>query len=1400
MRRWFLSYNSQDLALVQGLEAALRRKDADAHIFFAPKSLRAGGHWLPEVAKEIAEATAFILLVGEKGLGPWQAIEYYEALDRRVKAPDFPVVLVLLDGQPAPGLPFLRQLHWIVTPDPASEQSLARLMDAAAGMGTRPGELWRHTAPYRGLAAMTESDSDFFFGRTRETVKVIRALEATPDKLPVLLGNSGVGKSSLAQAGVLASLARQDWPEHSANAGPWPQAFRDSRRWCFLTVRPGGEPLKAVVEPFLRTWQLDATDPLWAQRQAEWIAALLDGKLTLRDLLDATERRYQELGQPKPPAFFLYVDQGEELYVRAEERQRRRFSDILAHGLGDPRLRALMSIRSDFLGALQNDELLFNAHRKIDVPPLREAELREVVSRPATLLSARFETDGLAVDIARRTAEESAKDAGALPLLSYLLDDMWTQMVRRGDGVLRLPAQAMELGGVLAERANAYLARNPTAEEALRRVLTLKLATVREDGEPTRRRGLRSEFTDAEWRLVSELADHPNRLLVTATPEGGETYAEVAHEAIFRRWEKLRDWVASEREFLIWKGGLEAVRRQWESAAKATKNDALLMGFALAQAQSWLVHRAKDVSKADREFIHQSLNRQVVEREQREKLRKRLLVSAIAALALVIGLAGVATYQWDLADRQKVEAQKRQKEAQHERNLALITQSRFLVQQANRQADAGDVVTGTLLALAALPDSREGIERPYLPGAEFALFALDQRRREVAVLKGQDRYGGVAAFSPDGMRILTAPKDDTARIWDAGTLQQVAILSGHNQSVLSISFSPDARRIVTGSQDNTARIWDAETYQQIAVLKGHTHYVKSAVFSPDGNHVLTASADGTARIWDAHTFEQIAVLKGSDYNRSTSNASFSPDGRRVVTASEDKTTRVWDARTHQQIAVIRGHTDVVMSAVFSPDGKRLLTASWDKTARIWDAETYQQIAVLKGHNDWLERAAFSPDGRRIVTVSRDNMARIWDAELNEEVAVLRGHSDMVHSAAFSPDGRRLVTASKDGTARIWLVEPYDSIAVIEVKNYYVASATFSRDGRRVVTACSDNTVRIWDAETFAQIAVLEGHDNVPLSAAFSPDGRRLVTTARDQTARVWNAETYEQITVLRGHGDWVNSAAFSPDGKRVVTASGDRTARIWDPITSQQIAVLRPDDNNKVLDATFSADGRRVVTVGSSRALVWDANTFQQIAELKGHQDRVHSVAFSADGRRLVTASEDKTARIWDAETSASIAALKGHNRPVTSAVFSPDGQRVLTTSLDNTARIWDAETQEQIVVLKVQDGVSSAEFSPDGRRVVIASGERTARIWRVYPATQDLVDHVKAVVPRCLTRAQREEAFLDSAPLAWCIEMEKWPYHTQIWKDWLKYKRANANPPLADTPEWLTWLASRSHYPAPAK
>ena len=196
---------------------------------------------------------------------------------------------------------------------------------------------------------------------------------------------------------------------------------------------------------------------------------------------------------------------------------------------------------------------------------------------------------------------------GALPLLSYTPDDMWTQMLRRGDGTLRLPAESFDLAGVLVDRANTFLKTHPDAALALQRVLTLRCATVREDGEPTKRRAARAEFTEQEWNLVSELADYPNRLLVAVTTEAGETYAEVAHESIFRHWQKLRQWVIAEQSFLSWRKRFEQQRQFWRLAPVDSKDRALLMVLYLEQAQQWAEKRANDLSPDDQNFIHLSI-------------------------------------------------------------------------------------------------------------------------------------------------------------------------------------------------------------------------------------------------------------------------------------------------------------------------------------------------------------------------------------------------------------------------------------------------------------------------------------------------------------------------------------------------------------------------------------------------------------------------------------------------------------------------------------------------------------------------------------------------------------------------------------------------------------------------
>ena len=89
-----------------------------------------------------------------------------------------------------------------------------------------------------------------------------------------------------------------------------------------------------------------------------------------------------------------------------------------------------------------------------------------------------------------------------------------------------------------------------------------------------------------------------------------------------------------------------------------------------------------------------------------------------------------------------------------------------------------------------------------------------------------------------------------------------------------------------------------------------------------------------------------------------------------------------------------------------------------------------------------------------------------------------------------------------------------------------------------------------------------------------------------------------------------------------------------------------------------------------------------------------------------------------------------------------------------------------------------SAAFSPDGKRIVTASEDKTTRRWEIFANTQELVSSAKEAVPRCLTSAQRNAFFLPPEPPLWCIEQEKWPYDTDVWK-WLRDSRAGKQPPL---------------------
>ena len=193
--RLFISYNTKDEGAVRPVVDRLEAQRPDADIYFAPTRNVAGSQWIVTLGEELEASDAVLLFLGPN-VGPWQEIEYYEAF-RRGRGVASPRIIPILLEDEAPGLHFLGQLHRLSGKDVGKEELLTRIGVALDGVGAGPGAvpLWRETNPYRGLHAMESSDAAFFFGREALTGDLLERLRGRPDRVQLLVGNSGTGKS-----------------------------------------------------------------------------------------------------------------------------------------------------------------------------------------------------------------------------------------------------------------------------------------------------------------------------------------------------------------------------------------------------------------------------------------------------------------------------------------------------------------------------------------------------------------------------------------------------------------------------------------------------------------------------------------------------------------------------------------------------------------------------------------------------------------------------------------------------------------------------------------------------------------------------------------------------------------------------------------------------------------------------------------------------------------------------------------------------------------------------------------------------------------------------------------------------------------------------------------------------
>ncbi len=1346
--RIFLSFNSKDRDLARAIRAGLLKLDSAADIFLDEISL-GSGFWLPKIFGRIADSDAFLFLIGPSGIGQWQEIEYFSAFQRHVEEHGkMPLVPVIAANAEAPGLAGLRSLNWVVAPSLENDTTLHRIWTALKGeaIDATSTPLWKLVNPYRGLEAMTEANADYFYGRSAETAKVLTSLAEKPSHLPVLVGPSGAGKTSIALAGVLSSLKSMRWPAEAADVRQdWPSALQKSRGWAYLTVRPGETPIKSLVSAFARLWSLDLTDPEQAARPRSWIDRLQDGKNALSELIDATQEQVRKREGEAPEAILVYLDQAEELYTLSNRNEAASFSRLISDGLKDPRLRAFATLRADDLDFFRADSALFGCAELVTVNQLTHDQLHLVVTKPPELLKVAFEDEFLA----RRLTEAAEKEPGALPLLSDQLNSMWLSMVKRGDATLRLPSQAIDVGGVLTSRAEDFIKKHPDREARLKRLLTLKLTTVHSDGEPVSRQATRDECSDAEWTLASSLADSQWRLVVTGTRDSdGKVVAEIAHDALLRAWPRLAGWLAEERDFLIFKGDAERKNREWREGGK--QELALLVGRDLARAdQYWGLSRQDDLPKDVVEFVQASRIFENQRKEVQIRLQRRLLVGQAVLLVVAI-LSASLWIVW--------------REAREQLHNVQRDQSFRLAKLAEQRS--GDAGTAMLLALEALPDSSVQNDRPFVAEAELQLDRALRSMHESLILPAGDTTAA-AAFSSDGGQLITVSPLTAIATWDAASGKPLGepVAVEKDAGLQNATFSPDSRRVAMVLEDGHILVRNLDNNETLKVAGSSP---RRAAFSYDGKRLATASGDGMARIYDlVHPDTPVKSMQCSRES-GIELVEFSPRGTRIAVASHDGPAAIFDIETGQQVGPLLAHGAGISSIAYNAEGTRLLTTSQEGTIKVWDVETGTELGTSFEAAEEVRVARFSPDGKHVAAGSADGVIRIWDVEGGAPLQAFSGNaSGAIASLAFSPDGSRIVSAAADDrTARVWSVEKPNPMLVDRPIRHdaVVRDARFSASGNQVVTASEDGTAMVWDLQNQAAKR-FKSLDGKLTTAAFDPAGTGIVAGSVRGMLQIWDLNGTGRQSINAHNGE-IWALAFSPDGKQLLTASEDGTAKLWDYAARKLIRAIG-GGHGAIRSAAFSPDGNLVATGYLNKiTLLWDARTGDAVQRSKTfgvHNGTVRSVTFSPDGKRIMTASADKSIKFWDTATGAVVPSLAiggdGSMSAIRSALFSPNGAHIVTASEQGGVQIWDPKTGNVVRELIAGDAeVWKASFSPDGERIAVASANHTASVWRV-PRVQQLVDQAKAALPRCLTPDERSSLFLSDEPPDWC--RDKWPYNT---------------------------------------
>ncbi|MFZ2526779.1 MAG: WD40 repeat domain-containing protein [Rhodococcus sp. (in: high G+C Gram-positive bacteria)] len=1250
---------------------------------------------------EVARAMGSTRPVSVQRLSDWRSGKRLPASFETVR----PVLVALIRAAralnaepPTPGLYSVK--HWQAWWD------RARGTSPGPGRSTGPPEpaLASGLRPYRGLAAYRENDARLFFGRSESVRELVDVTVAAHGHGPVIVtGASGVGKSSLVQAGLI--------PELCADGD-----------YVAVVLTPGRHPLGRLGEaiPELADPAADRADAVAVQNAIRAATARMGCSSVL-----------------------IVVDQIEELFTQCDDgTERAQFLGVLERASttvdhDDAPATVVATMRSDFYEQAVAYPVLARAleRRTKTVRPLHRTDLAAVITEPAKLVGVRVESGLVDVILNDLGVLTSGEISGTeLPLLSHLLDTMWD---RRRGGNLTV-AGYRGTGGVrgsIAASAERAWKELDERGRTLARSMLVHLVYVTTTGTDVKIARPLSQLTALgdDRDVASRVLDHfvSARVIVVDAE-----HAELIHDAVIVAWPRLKSWIQEDRSSAALRQQLEDDATTW---VESGRNDSLLYQRGrmdlVAEQDERLARTGKErrevggaVSPTAVAFL--AASRREIDRATR---RRRTIIAGLA-LSLIVSLV-TGTLAWTAKNR-----------AEDERSAAEFQQ---IIALADATRD-DEPTTSAGLALAAAhlrPDSDIAYSRLVAAQGIPVARILDGHTGPV--------YG--VAVSPDGTTLASASDDGTVRLWDMSDRSDPhrigRPLTTRLDYTASVSFSPDGAHLAAGGGDGSVWIWDVTDRDRPVVLLEHRDIDGFAVhnvrYSPDGRMLAVPYDDGTVALVDT-TAPGFPITRFHAHAGAVRTAVFRPDSSVLATTSDDRTVRLWNVTEPAGPipigAPLTGFGDVAHSADFDATGARLVVSSDDGILHLFDTTDItapRRVGVpLRAHTGGVWKVQFLPDGRTIASASWDGTAKLWSVDpvagiVDELKPGLTGNGGGLAVLTVTPDGGTVVTGGQDANIRIWTL-PRGRIGISDSA---LTMPSIDGSGRLAATGGYDSVVNLWSIDDRGRWGPASAMDLPrPLGGAvvvaLSPPGTLLATAPTSGgSVRLWDVADPRRPrplgAPLRVDTRFTSALAFTPDGATLVTGANDRSVTLWD-VTDPADPVPRGEPltgpTNLVRSAAVSPDGRSFVVASADGGIyAWDISDPDRPVPVPvsgRHDAGVHGVSFGAGGAVLATGGDDHTVIIWDRGADGGFTArdapLHGHTGTVYSVSVSPNAGIVASGSDDGTIRLWDVASPDAMRALGgpiTDTGVGRWQvlFLPDGR-VAAAGGDGMIRTWDLDP------------------------------------------------------------------------------------